>query len=102
LPFCFSLSIAFLWSLYRNVTTCQYKFSCCQWHFRCANLLSRNAEADGESTIIVPGAEYKEIARNTLGELCKASMAVAGKNIIIRGEHNLYCIGPAPADAAGE
>jgi outer membrane protein assembly factor BamB len=60
------------------------------------------AEADGESTIIVPGAEYKEIARNTLGELCKASMAVAGKNIIIRGEHNLYCIGPAPADAAGE
>ena len=60
------------------------------------------AEADGESTIIAPGAEYKEIARNTLGELCKASMAVAGKNIIIRGEHNLYCIGPAPADAAGE
>jgi outer membrane protein assembly factor BamB len=60
------------------------------------------AEADGESTVIEPGDKFKELAKNTLGELCKASMAVSGKNIIIRGEHNLYCIGPPPADAAGE
>ncbi len=56
------------------------------------------AEADGETTIIEPGAEYKEITRNKLNEKCKASMAVVGKNLFIRGERNLYCIGPSPAE----
>ena len=54
------------------------------------------SEPDGEATIIEAGPEYKEIARNTLGELCKASMAVSQGNIFIRSKDNLYCIGAAP------
>jgi len=54
------------------------------------------SEPDGEAIIIEAGPEYKELARNTLGELCKASLAVSQGNIFIRSEHNLFCIGDAP------
>ena len=54
------------------------------------------SEPDGEATVIETGPEYKKIARNTLGELCKASMAVSQGNIFIRSEHNLFCIGESP------
>lgn len=54
------------------------------------------SEPDGEATIIEVGPEYKEIARNTLGELCKASMAISQGNIFIRSQNNLFCVGAAP------
>ena len=39
------------------------------------------------------GAEYKEIAKNDLGEMSLASPAVAGGAIYIRTESKLYRIG---------
>ena len=54
------------------------------------------SEPDGEAIVLEAGPEYKEIARNTLGELCKASMAVSQGNIFIRSEHNLFCFGDQP------
>lgn len=51
------------------------------------------SEPDGEAIVIEAGPEYKEIARNTLSEVCKASMAVSQGNIFIRSEHSLFCVG---------
>jgi outer membrane protein assembly factor BamB len=54
------------------------------------------AEADGETVVIEPGAEYKELARNTVGELCKGSIAVSQGNLFIRSDKHLFCIGAKP------
>ena len=53
-------------------------------------------ELDGESIIFEPGLEYKEIGRNLLGEVCKATMAVSRGNLFIRSDKHLFCIGPKP------
>ncbi|WP_197525492.1 outer membrane protein assembly factor BamB family protein [Pseudobythopirellula maris] len=50
------------------------------------------SETDGETVVIEPGDEYREIARNQIGELCKASIAVADGSFYIRGEHSLFRI----------
>jgi len=47
----------------------------------------------GESTIIEAGPQYRLIARNTLGEKCQASCAVAHGRLFIRSERSLFCIG---------
>jgi outer membrane protein assembly factor BamB len=52
---------------------------------------------EGESVVIEPGDEYKELARNSLGELCRASIAVSQGNLFLRTESAVYCIGPKPA-----
>ena len=54
-------------------------------------------EATGESVVIEAGSKFKPIARNALGEKCKASMAVSQGNLFIRSERHLYCIGPSPS-----
>ena len=54
-------------------------------------------EATGASIVIEAGSKFKQIARNTLGEKCKASMAAAQGNLFIRSERHLYCIGPRPS-----
>jgi len=54
-------------------------------------------EATGESVVIQAGTKFKQVARNMLGEKCKASMAVSQGNLFIRSEQHLYCIGPRPA-----
>ncbi len=51
------------------------------------------SEADGETTIIEPGKEFKLVTRNKINEVCKASVAVSQGNLFIRTEHNLLCIG---------
>jgi outer membrane protein assembly factor BamB len=43
--------------------------------------------------ILQTGAEYKEVARNQLGEKCFASPAFMGGRIYIRTQDNLYSIG---------
>lgn len=48
---------------------------------------------DGETLVIRPGAKYDEIARNSIGEKCMASMAVSRGQFFIRTAENLYCIG---------
>ncbi len=47
----------------------------------------------GETVIIEAAKQYKLVARNPLGEKCRASFAVSGGQIFVRGERNLYCIG---------
>ncbi len=50
-------------------------------------------EADGESTILEAGPEFKLVARNKINEKCKASVAVSQGNLFIRTEHNLLRVG---------
>ena len=47
---------------------------------------------EGTTFVLESGAEYKEIARNDLGEMTLASPAVAGDAIYIRTESKLYKI----------
>lgn len=47
----------------------------------------------GKTTVIEAGPEFKVLAENELNEKCCASPAVSNKQLFIRSEHNLYCIG---------
>jgi len=47
----------------------------------------------GETTVVEAGPEMKEVARNALGEKCCASPAISQKQVFIRTESHLYCIG---------
>ena len=47
----------------------------------------------GTTTVIQEGAEFKVLAKNELNETCKASPAISQRNIFIRSEKHLYCIG---------
>jgi outer membrane protein assembly factor BamB len=55
---------------------------------------------DGDTYVIKAGAKHEVLATNSVGEPVYASPAVAGGNIFIRGEKNLYCIGEAKAASA--
>ena len=54
------------------------------------------SEIDGETIIIKAGDKYEEVARNVLGELCKASIAASQGNLFIRSDKHLFCIGEKP------
>lgn len=47
---------------------------------------------DGVTSIIRPGAECEEVARNKLGEYTYASPALSDGQLFIRGEEHLFCI----------
>jgi outer membrane protein assembly factor BamB len=49
--------------------------------------------AQGETTVLAPGAEFKVLAKNPLGEKCQASMAISQKHLFIRTEKHLFAIG---------
>ncbi|WP_417380716.1 PQQ-binding-like beta-propeller repeat protein [Gimesia sp.] len=49
-------------------------------------------DREGETRVFLPGKDYKELASNKLDEGCVASLAVAGKSLILRTEHFLYRI----------
>lgn len=53
-------------------------------------------ENQGDTLVIAAGPEFQELARNTVGEKCQASMAISQGNIFIRSEKHLFCIGPQP------
>ncbi|MCB9385769.1 MAG: PQQ-binding-like beta-propeller repeat protein [Bryobacterales bacterium] len=48
---------------------------------------------EGETIVIEPGREYKELARNRLEEHTQASMAVSGGRFFIRTAEHLWAIG---------
>jgi outer membrane protein assembly factor BamB len=48
---------------------------------------------DGVSTVIEPGAEFRELARNRIDGATLASMAIADRSIFIRTASHLYRIG---------
>ena len=49
----------------------------------------------GEAVVLAPGAEFKVLARNPLGEKCQASPAISRGRIFIRSDKNLFCIAAA-------
>ena len=48
---------------------------------------------EGETVVIEPGREYKELARNNLHEHAQASIAVSGGRLYIRTAQHLWAIG---------
>jgi outer membrane protein assembly factor BamB len=50
---------------------------------------------DGDTFVIQAGPEYKLIRKNSLGEMCMATPAIARGSLFIRGQENLYRIRPA-------
>ncbi len=48
---------------------------------------------EGVTTVVRPGPEYEEVARNELGERCFASPALSAGRIYLRGDRHLFCIG---------
>jgi outer membrane protein assembly factor BamB len=50
---------------------------------------------DGTTFVIQAGPKFAVLARNALEEYTLASPAIAGKELFLRTEHHLYCIGAA-------
>ncbi|MEM7475897.1 MAG: PQQ-binding-like beta-propeller repeat protein [Planctomycetota bacterium] len=48
---------------------------------------------EGITTVLKPGTKYQELAKNEVNGICKASLAVADGQIIMRSSDYLYCIG---------
>ena len=48
---------------------------------------------DGVTLVLRPGDKYDEIARNEMGEVSLASIAVSNGRFFIRTAEHLYCIG---------
>ncbi len=46
----------------------------------------------GVTTVVAPGPEYHQVARNELGEKCFASPALSDGQIFLRGEKSLFCL----------
>src|SRR5262249_61209385 len=47
----------------------------------------------GETTIIEAGPRFKIVARNSIAEKCQASLAISQKQIFIRSDRNVFCVG---------
>ncbi len=47
----------------------------------------------GVMTVVKPGAEFKVVARNELGEETNASPAISRGQMFLRGDKHLFCIG---------
>jgi len=45
---------------------------------------------EGECTVIAPGKEYTQLAKNTIDERTLASIAVSGTALYLRGDRHLY------------
>lgn len=48
---------------------------------------------DGNTTVVAPGREFKQLAYNELHEPTQASMAVSAGRLFLRTQDHLYCIG---------
>ncbi|MFH1716601.1 MAG: PQQ-binding-like beta-propeller repeat protein [Planctomycetota bacterium] len=50
----------------------------------------------GLTTVIEAGPEFNVLAKNQLDAKCCASQAISQRQIFVRSEHNIYCIGEKP------
>jgi outer membrane protein assembly factor BamB len=48
---------------------------------------------EGVITVIKPGSEFKEIAKNRMGEKMYASPAISNGKLYLRGFQHIFCIG---------
>ena len=55
-------------------------------------------DQDGQTTIVKPGREYEELAKNTLDDGCMASPAVDGRALFLRTKTHLYRVEDVVAD----
>jgi outer membrane protein assembly factor BamB len=46
----------------------------------------------GDTTVLAPGDKFHVLAKNSLGERCQASFAVAEGRLIIRSDKHVYCV----------
>ena len=60
-----------------------------------ANGLAYFTADDGITKVIRPGQELTVVAENKLGQRTYASPAISGGKLYLRGEKDLFCIGPA-------
>ncbi len=56
---------------------------------------------DGVTTIVRPDVKFQRIARNSLGEDCRASPAISQGEVFIRGVKHLFCIARPVRPVAG-
>jgi outer membrane protein assembly factor BamB len=47
---------------------------------------------DGDTFVIEAGAKFKRVGKNSLGEMCMATPALAQGNLLIRTQSKLYCL----------
>ncbi len=48
---------------------------------------------DGTTAVIAVDREFKQLSKNPLEGLCKASPAISGGRIFIRSQSSLFCVG---------
>ncbi len=53
----------------------------------------------GDVFVVATGDEYQLLAKNSLHELCLATPAIAGDELIVRGERHLFCFVNEQSDA---
>ena len=56
---------------------------------------------EGTTIVLLPGREYRELARNQLFGRTLASLAVAGNSLLIRTDQLLYCVRQSPGPTGG-
>jgi outer membrane protein assembly factor BamB len=59
-----------------------------------------NVSASGEVVVVAAAEKFEVLARNSLGELCHSTPAVAGGKLFIRAASRLFCIGGKSPEAA--
>jgi outer membrane protein assembly factor BamB len=47
---------------------------------------------DGDTVVVRAGREFKVLGKNSLGEMCMATPALAGGGLFIRTQSKLYCL----------
>lgn len=55
----------------------------------------------GDTIVLEPGREYKEVARNKLGDGCRGNLVFRGDRMYVRGLKKLYCFGSGAKPANG-
>ena len=55
---------------------------------------------DGTTTVIAASREFKQLAKNPLEGLCKASPAISGGRIFIRSQSSLFCVREGASNSA--
>ena len=52
-------------------------------------------DENGDAFVVQAGPEFKVLGKNSLGEMCMATPAIADKSLIVRTASQLYRIGAA-------
>jgi hypothetical protein len=55
-----------------------------------------NVSQDGEVVSIADGGAFEVLGRASLGEPCRASPAVVGGRMVVRGDRRLYALDARP------